>query len=145
MKKKRKKIPVCFTALSEASQRSWTIPEFYEDETYRCVDCGKESLFTAEMQREWYEVKKRYFFQRPIRCSEHHEEWRLKRKSKFKMDRALAALRKNPESENAMQTTAKAIIDFHKKTGNGNLQAALHLLRKLGNDDELLNYCKEKT
>lgn len=143
MSDEKRRIPVCFENLSVASQQSWTIPEYYEDETYKCVDCGREVIFTAEQQQEWYEQKKRYFFQRPIRCPTHHEEWRRTRKSKYQMDAALAQLRANPASDEAMRAAARAIVEFHKRTGKGNLQSAIHLFRRLSVDDADLRYCRQ--
>ncbi len=144
---KKNRIAITFENLSEASKRSWTIPEFYEDEEYGCVDCGEASLFAAERQKEWYEIQKRYFFQRPIRCQDCHDIWRDQKKSKLHMDRKLEELKSNPENQNVMEECAFAIIDFHQKNNRGNLNMALHLLRALKaqkkNVVNATDYCKE--
>jgi hypothetical protein len=141
---KLKTFPVNFDNLSEESKMSWSIPEMYIDEFYHCIDCGVKSLFSAEKQKEWYEVEKRYFWQKPIRCRLHHEEWRSKRKIKFKMDRNLLALKENPDNRTIMFACAESIIQFHKETKNGNLRAAMILLKKLDYKDELLSYCQDE-
>ncbi|NQZ56097.1 MAG: zinc-ribbon domain containing protein [Lentisphaeraceae bacterium] len=137
-------IPVNFERLSEESKRSWTIPSHYTDQTYKCVDCGQECLFLAETQKEWYEIKKRYYWQHPIRCLNHHKKWLSTRKHKFEMGRNIEALSQNPESEELMGNCAESIIQFHKDTGTGNLKTALHLLKKLNRTDSFYTYCKSQ-
>ena len=34
---------------------SYSIPEYYEDHTFICVDCKDQCVFTKEQQRDWYE------------------------------------------------------------------------------------------
>ncbi|MEX0717498.1 MAG: zinc-ribbon domain-containing protein [Planctomycetaceae bacterium] len=46
------------------------VPLWYEDRTFRCVDCGREEIWTAEQQKWWYETAKGYSFSRAIRCRE---------------------------------------------------------------------------
>ena len=139
-----KHLKVCRELLTEASLRSYSVPEFYVDEIYNCIECGAESLFSAERQKEWYEVKKRDIFQRPNRCRPHFLEWVSNRRIKFQMDDAFESLKSNPESKDAMRTYALSIVKFHKNTGNGNLNAAIHILRKLDKDKDALEYCTEQ-
>jgi len=140
--KNKNKLPVCVASLSKSSQQSWSIPEFYEDIIYNCIDCGKQTIFTAEQQKEWYEEKKRYYFQKPLRCPEHHEIWRKLRKSKLYMDRTLKILNNNPESKRAMKEYAVAVVSYHKISGHGDIKSALHILKKLDIEVELQTYCK---
>jgi hypothetical protein len=141
---KPKSIPVILGNLSEKSLRSWDLPEFYKDENCKCIDCGTVFLFTAEEQRCWYEVEKRYYWQRPIRCSLDHDIWRDKRKHKFDMDKNLEDLKESPEDDEIMLKCAESIIQFHKDTDNGNLQLASSLLQKLKILDKRYQYCKEQ-
>ncbi|MBN2712854.1 MAG: zinc-ribbon domain containing protein [Planctomycetes bacterium] len=134
-----------FDQLSEASQRSWGIPEYYKDENYACIDCGEESTFTAQLQKYWYEVKKGYFYQRPIRCRACHEVWRAAKTCKHRMDRLLAKLDESPEDGKLMIETAAAIVEFHIKEKRGNLALAMHLLRQVKSRKEvktLMAYCQ---
>lgn len=135
------RIAVCPEALSEKSQLSWGVPKFYKDECYKCVDCGKEILFSAEQQKEWYEVKKRYIYQRPVRCRDHFLQWLSDRKIKLKMDKSLEKIRLMPDSEEAMRDYAFSIVEFHKRNGMGDLNTAIHLLRQLKEEGEALEYC----
>ena len=130
--------------LSEKSLRSRDIPTHYIDELYHCIDCGIECTFLADQQKDWYEVEKRYFWQRPTRCIFHHDEWRVKRSNKFDMDRRLEALSKNPRDEENMAQCAESMVQFHKDTSNGNLQTALCLLKKLKRTDPFYTYCKDR-
>ncbi|MBW4511655.1 MAG: hypothetical protein KME64_34905 [Scytonematopsis contorta HA4267-MV1] len=69
------KIKVNFAELSKESKRSWYIPGYYESYTYNCIACGKDSEFAANLQKKWYEEKKRYFWMRPNKCSQCYGEW----------------------------------------------------------------------
>ena len=138
------KIPVNKKKLSEKSLRSWDIPEFYKDEIYTCIDCGKETLFSAKEQQQLYEVKQKYFWQRPNRCLLHHDIWRDTRKKKFSMDQKLQELSQKPDNQEVMIDCADAIVLYHKKTNHGNLQLAASLFKKLKTESTHYLYCKEK-
>ena len=43
-------------------------PEFYEDRTFACRDCGVQQTWTAAQQKWWYEDAGGYFFSTAIRC-----------------------------------------------------------------------------
>jgi hypothetical protein len=74
------KIKVNFAQLSEASKCSSSIPDYYESYTYKCIVCGQHSEFSASLQQEWYEGKKKYFWMRPNKCGACYAEyWNLKR------------------------------------------------------------------
>jgi hypothetical protein len=135
---------VCRELLTEASLRSYGVPEFYVDEYYNCVECGVESLFSAEKQKEWYEVDKRDIYVRPCRCPQHFIEWLSGRKAKYWMDVAIEKLKADPDSKDAMLRYAMSVVSFHKNTGNGNLNSAIHILRKLDKDKDALEYCTEQ-
>ena len=56
-----------------APNNSYSIPDFvsrgyYVDQPFRCVDCGKEEVWTAAQQRWWYEVARGDVFTRALRC-----------------------------------------------------------------------------
>jgi hypothetical protein len=70
----QKKIKVNFAELSEASKRSWGITEYYETYEYQCIACGKYAKFTARLQKQWYEEKKKYFWMRPNKCYACYQE-----------------------------------------------------------------------
>jgi hypothetical protein len=69
------KIKVNFAELSEASKRSWSIPSHYESYIYKCIACGEDSEFSASLQQEWYEQKKKYFWMAPNKCRLCYVEW----------------------------------------------------------------------
>ncbi len=80
MRESPDKLPVERSRLSEASLQSWSIPDYYTDQRYNCVGCGKACVFTAETQKEWCETQGRFFWERPNRCEDCHSEWRSIRK-----------------------------------------------------------------
>ena len=138
------KLPVEFDKLSEKSLCSWDIPEFYLDELYKCIDCGKQFIHTAETQKEWYEVQKKYIWQRPNRCDTHFQEWRVARKSKFEMDKALEKLREFPEDRKLLKSYAESIVKFHKNHERGNLQIAMSIFNKLEIKSNHSAYCRDR-
>ena len=141
--RKIEKVPICWESLSDESRRSWGIGEYYEDQYYNCVDCGKEIKFSAQRQKQWYEVKKLNINIKPARCAEHFLKWKGDRNSKFSMDRKLNKLKQDPDSKDAMLNYALSIVEFHRHTGNGNLHTALHLLRQLREEGDAMSYCSE--
>lgn len=41
---------------------------FYVDMSFRCVDCGKDEVWTGAQQKWWYEVAKGFVYSTAIRC-----------------------------------------------------------------------------
>lgn len=72
-----KLIPLNKEAYSESSKRSVGfefLGNFYEDIRFQCKKCSKSTIFTAEEQKETYEVKKKYMWQQRILCNRCHDE-----------------------------------------------------------------------
>ena len=56
-----------------APNNSYGAPDFvyrgyYVDRPFRCVDCGKEEVWTGTQQKWWYEVAKGFVYTTAIRC-----------------------------------------------------------------------------
>jgi len=41
---------------------------YYEDQPFRCADCGSDEVWTASQQKWWYEVAKGYAYSTAKRC-----------------------------------------------------------------------------
>jgi hypothetical protein len=41
---------------------------YYVDTPFRCVDCGKDEVWTGAQQKWWYEVAKGFVYSTAIRC-----------------------------------------------------------------------------
>ena len=52
----------------QAPNNSYSPPEFCEDITFTCRDCGDEEVWTAEQQRWYYEVAKGSIYATAVRC-----------------------------------------------------------------------------
>ncbi|MFN0051249.1 MAG: zinc-ribbon domain-containing protein [Planctomycetales bacterium] len=52
----------------QAPNNSYGPPEFYEDISFVCVNCGRHEVWTAAQQQWWYEVAKGSIYARAIRC-----------------------------------------------------------------------------
>jgi putative zinc ribbon protein len=56
-----------------APNNSYGAPDFvrrgyYVDRPFRCVDCGKEEVWTGTQQKWWYEVAKGFVYSIAVRC-----------------------------------------------------------------------------
>jgi hypothetical protein len=51
-----------------ASHNSYGPLFWYEDQAFKCLDCGQEQVWTAKEQQWWYEVAKGPIYTRAIRC-----------------------------------------------------------------------------
>jgi len=142
---KKQQILIDPSRLSEKSQRSLGIPEYYIDEIIKCTDCDVSFLFSAIEQKEWYEHKKVYFWQRPIRCEFHYHEWLRIKKMKKEMDRNLAILESEPDNKKLMNICADSITEYHKGTQNGNIKKAMELYNKLNLKNDNYLYCKKQS
>jgi hypothetical protein len=68
--------PYRFVPVNEellAPNNSYGAPDFvrrgyYIDTPFRCVDCGKEEVWTGTQQKWWYEVAKGFAYSSAIRC-----------------------------------------------------------------------------
>ena len=123
-----KKIEVNFSQLSAKSQRSWSIPEYYEDELIHCEQCSEAFLFTAQEQQRWYEIKQRYFWMRPKLCQKHFDEWLHRKSTKINMDKSFKIYAKDKSFKNSYEL-ANSIILCYKDIKLARLDKAVELLR----------------
>lgn len=52
----------------QAPSNTYSPRTYYEDAEFRCRDCGKLEVWTAEQQRWWYEVAKGPVQSKAVRC-----------------------------------------------------------------------------
>jgi hypothetical protein len=67
-----------------APNNSYGAPDFvyrgyYVDRPFRCVDCGKEEMWTGTQQKWWYEVAKGFAYSTAVRCRLCRREERQRR------------------------------------------------------------------
>lgn len=53
---------------SESSQRSYAYIQFYVDMPWTCRGCNQAFVFTAQEQKQAFEVEKIYIWKRPVLC-----------------------------------------------------------------------------
>ena len=55
---------------ADVSKQDYTVcpRQWYIDSTFKCMDCCKDFLFSAEEQRYWYEQRRFYVDSKPTRC-----------------------------------------------------------------------------
>lgn len=61
-----------------APHNSYSPKAWYRDEQFKCKDCGRNEVWTAESQRWWFEVAKGQINSRAIRCRPCRKTWREK-------------------------------------------------------------------
>jgi hypothetical protein len=54
----------------QALNNSYDPPQFYIDQPFDCVDCGKHEIWTAAQQKWYFEVAKGSIYGRAVRCRE---------------------------------------------------------------------------
>ena len=46
-----------------------SLPDYYHDVVFNCIECGESSLWTAKSQKWWYEIAKGSIWSTASRCS----------------------------------------------------------------------------
>lgn len=101
---------------------------FYVDEDCDCIQCGKGFIFHAREQKYWYETLKFNFSSIPIRCLQCRRERRTDHALREQIARAKAEVGEtNPAAYLAL---ARAIVEYHERTKQGDLNQAIAAARK---------------
>jgi tetratricopeptide (TPR) repeat protein len=103
---------------------------FYVDETRTCVQCGSRFIFTGAEQKYWYETRKFNFHSLPIRCKSCRRLRRTEHALREAIARARQATQDAPGDPSAHLTLARAIVEYHERTGAGRLDDAVAAARK---------------
>jgi hypothetical protein len=64
----------------QAPNNSYSPPLYYVDKPFRCVDCGKEEVWTAYQQKWYYEIAKGSIYGQAIRCRSCRQKRRREKK-----------------------------------------------------------------
>ena len=103
---------------------------FYLDEPRRCVQCGADFTFEAAEQKHWYETLGFNFGSIPIRCAACRRRRRTEHALREQIGRAKASLRADSRDPGAYLSLARALIEYHERTGQGDLDEAVAAARK---------------
>jgi hypothetical protein len=103
---------------------------FYVDEDRECVQCGSPFTFRAAEQKHWYEVLKFNFGSVPIRCPKCRRQRRSEHALREAIARAKALVRERNEDPAAHLSLAAALVEYHERTGQGDLNAAIAAARR---------------
>ncbi|MEM8781819.1 MAG: zinc-ribbon domain containing protein [Planctomycetota bacterium] len=68
-----------------------SLPEYYVDLDFRCVDCGVQEVWTAAQQKWWYETVKANINSKAVRCSRCRKQRRDEREVQRSHMRKMAA------------------------------------------------------
>jgi len=103
---------------------------FYLGETRCCIQCGDDFPFSASEQKYWYEVRKFNFHSVPVRCPECRRRRRSEHALREQIAQARRAVEEEPRSAAAHLALARAIVEYHERTGAGRLDDAVAAARK---------------
>jgi len=103
---------------------------FYVDEARRCIQCDEPFTFSAREQKYWYEVRKFNFHSVPIRCLRCRRHRRTEHALRQQIARAKRATASDPEDPESHLALARAIVEYHERTEEGNLEEAIAAARK---------------
>jgi hypothetical protein len=69
----------------QATNNSYSPPEFYVDQKFKCIGCGAVEIWTALRQKQYYEEWKKPIYGRAVRCRpcrKRHKEERDKQRER---------------------------------------------------------------
>jgi Probable zinc-ribbon domain len=105
---------------------------FYVDEDRTCVQCGQAFMFRAAEQKYWYENLKFHFSSVPVCCLGCRRQRRSEHSLREQIARAKAHVRDAGRDPAAHLALARAIVEHHVRTDQGDLDAAVAAARKAG-------------
>jgi len=98
---------------------------YYSDEYFNCKDCKQESMFSAELQRSWYENHQLPIYARPTRCLDCYR----KHRGLEKLSDIVDELAHDPTNPDLLLEEAKYRIYNARHLSAASLQRATHCLR----------------
>ena len=108
----------------------WVPKYFYTDCTKTCVQCDESFVFAAKEQKFWYETLKFNFSSVAIRCHRCRKTRRSEKALRAEIAEAKAGLARDPGDLMYLINVAAALVRYHQKTGQGNLDEAVAAARK---------------
>lgn len=103
---------------------------FYLDEPRTCLQCGIDFTFRAAEQKHWYETLQFSFASVPVRCLGCRRRRRSEHALREQIARAKAGLRAGAGDPAVHLSLARAIVEYHLRTGHGNLSEAVAAARQ---------------
>ena len=103
---------------------------FYVDETRRCIQCDDHFTFSGSEQKYWYEVRKFNFSSVPVRCARCRKLRRSEHALREQIAQSKKAVQAVPTDPSAHLAVARAIVEYHERTGAGRLDEAVAAARQ---------------
>lgn len=132
---KRSRVPVTVAKWSADSQRlaSYCLPpSYYTDIEYRCYHCSRPSVFTAEQQRQAFEVRQAYIWQRRMLCEqcfiERLAHQRAVKAFQSRWRSARAELAKEPKELQAWLSALEALPRYGAKRNTAHIAMLTRML-----------------
>jgi len=105
---------------------------FYVDEARKCIQCAQTFVFRAEEQKHWYETLKFNFSSVPVRCPGCRRLRRSEHALREQIAAAKADIRQRPTDPAGYLSLARSIVQYHERTQQGDLDAAVAAARREG-------------
>jgi len=107
--------------------------EYYEDKRYQCKKCYKSTVYTAEEQKEAFEVKKRYMWQQRFLCGCCYNEMCSIRRELQEMEQHYCENREQIISdEKFLRKWLKLLVEYTKYCKKGNPSRVIFIKKTLG-------------
>lgn len=103
---------------------------FYCDEDRTCVRCGRDFVFRASEQKYWYETLQFNFSAVPVRCLGCRRQRRSEHALREQIGRAKAHIREDGGNPAPHLALARALVEYHERTSQGDLEAAVAAARQ---------------
>lgn len=121
---------------SEESKRSYSYDnceDYYEDIKYKCYSCGLKSIFSALDQKETFEVRKSYIWQRRVLCSACYSDLSIIKKKICEFEILWDSETENQKANASYIEEWLSLLKVMPKYGKGKNEAAERQLTKLLN------------
>jgi tetratricopeptide (TPR) repeat protein len=102
---------------------------FYVDQEKRCVECGRQFVFSAREQKHWYEELRFHFDSIAIRCLGCRRRQRTRTALHAAVARAKSLAGARPGDASHALAVAEALVRLNEHTGEGNLREAIAAAR----------------
>ena len=103
---------------------------FYLDEEKKCIQCGRNFIFSAQEQKYWYESLQFVLYSTAIRCKNCRKQKRTKKILNRQIQAALEHIKKEPGNILYLLQYIEYTIKYFEMTGEGDLEKAIGFCRK---------------
>lgn len=132
---KLSRLPVNRERWSESSQRTYATMQFYEDIAWACRGCGQPGVFTAQAQKQAFEVAHVYIYWRPRLCEACTQKKQSTAETMRRYEARWKANKQELQHDLAFLKQWVVLLETYAQLSGRKNDALLQLVRKLMRDN----------